>query len=78
MKTTIEIADDLVKRARRIQKRENLTLRALVEEGLGREIRRREAAKPFAFKPVVAGGKGLTPEAERLGWRGIVEQANER
>lgn len=78
MKTTIEIADDLVRRARRVQKRENITLRALVEEGLRREVQRHETTEPFVFKPVIVSGKGLTPEAVRLGWKKIIELANDR
>lgn len=78
MKTTIEIADDLVTRARRIQKRNDVTLRALVEEGLRTSLERYERAVPFKFKPVVVGGDGLTPEAAKLGWSKILEMANDR
>jgi hypothetical protein len=78
MKTTIDIADDLIKRARRVQKRNDITLRALVEEGLRTSLERHEHAAPFRFKPVVVGGDGLTPEATKLGWSKILEMANDR
>ncbi|MEP6485458.1 MAG: hypothetical protein ABJB01_13495 [Rudaea sp.] len=56
MKTTIDIADDLIKRARQVQKREDITLRALVEEGLHYAIGQhaRSVAK-YKFNPVVVG-----------------------
>ena len=56
MKTTIDIADDLIKRARQVQKREDITLRALVEEGLRYAIDKHAvAAKKYSFKPIVVG-----------------------
>ena len=38
MKTTIEISDPLLRRARRMAEREGVTLRALVERGLSRVV----------------------------------------
>jgi hypothetical protein len=56
MKTTIDIADDLIRRARQVQKREDITLRALVEEGLRYAIgRHTPAAKQYKFNLPVAG-----------------------
>ena len=56
MKTTIDIADDLIRRARLVQKREDITLRSLVEEGLRYVIdRHASATKKYRFKPVVVG-----------------------
>ena len=56
MKTTIDIADDLISRARQIQKREDITLRALVEEGLRLALEKHApAAKKYKFRPIVVG-----------------------
>ena len=56
MKTTIDIADDLIKRARQVQKREDITLRALVEEGLRYAIGKHSpTAKKYKFNLPVAG-----------------------
>jgi hypothetical protein len=56
MKTTIDIADDLIKRARQIQKRTDITLRALVEEGLRYAIGKHSTtAKKYKFNLPVAG-----------------------
>ena len=42
MKTTIEIADDLLTRSREFARERGLTLRALVEEGLALALARAE------------------------------------
>jgi hypothetical protein len=56
MKTTIDIADDLINRARQIQKREDITLRALVEEGLRYAIKKHASGvKKYKFRPIVVG-----------------------
>ncbi|MDR2013054.1 MAG: hypothetical protein LBQ20_08440 [Rhodanobacter sp.] len=56
MKTTIDIADDLIDRARLIQKRDDITLRALVEEGLRLVLdKHAKPVKPYKFEPVVVG-----------------------
>lgn len=79
MKTTIEIAHDLLRRAKATAQRESTTLRALVEEGLRWALARRERpSRPARIKPVVVKGKGLRPEAQHLSWSQILELANER
>jgi hypothetical protein len=56
MKTTIDIADDLIDRARVVQKRNDITLRALVEEGLRLVLDKHgKSVKPYKFEPVVVG-----------------------
>lgn len=77
VKTTIDIADDLISRAKLVQKRDGVTLRALVEDGL-RLVLDREARRPkFRFRPVTVGtpyrsGKDV-PDVNAL-----VAEANER
>jgi hypothetical protein len=77
VKTTIDIADDLIRRAKLVQKRDGVTLRALVEDGL-RLVLDREARRPkFRFQPVTAGtpyrGGQDVPDVNAL-----VAEANER
>ncbi len=78
MKTTIDIADDLVQRARKVQREQDLTLRALVEEGLRLALDRHERVEAEPFRLVTFGRGGLTEEARTLGWQGILGGANER
>ena len=62
MKTTIEIADALLKEAQKVAARENTTLRALVEEGLRQALEgRRRKRRPFKLKLVTVRGRGLAP-----------------
>ena len=89
VKTTIDIADDLISRAKLVQKRDGVTLRALVEDGL-RLVLDRDSRKPkYRFVPVVAGTpyrngmaapdvNVLIAEANERGWaehevRGVAE-----
>lgn len=77
MKTTIDIADDLISRAKLVQKRDGVTLRTLVEDGL-RLVLDRDARKPkYRFVPVVAGTpyqRGMaTPDVNAL-----ISESNER
>ncbi len=71
MKTTIDIADAILLRAKRVAKKENVTVRALVEEGLTQALNRREHAKPFKWKPHAFVGGGMNPEFEQGGWPAI-------
>jgi hypothetical protein len=74
MKTTIDIADPLLERARKIAARDGDTLRALIEAGLARELEARQAkgGKPFKLRQVTVGGKGLQAEAAHLSMHDIV------
>ena len=68
MKTTIEIADDLLSRAKQLGRREGKTLRAVVEDGL-RQVLRREAGTPAGrVKPVVFRKGGLSREFVNAPW----------
>jgi len=58
MKTTIEIADDLLARARRVATREQKTLRQIVEEALRQRLARPQAAQPFRLKKHAFTGDG--------------------
>ena len=68
MKITIELPDDLLKCSKAVARRENSTLKALVEEGLRLALRARTRmhAAPYAVQPFQGGG--LTPEFAAAGW----------
>ena len=70
MKTTIDLADDLLIEAKRAAAEENTTLRALVEAGL-REVlaQRRKRTTPFRLRRVAVKGKGLRPELRGASWQ---------
>lgn len=76
MKTTIEISDALLERAKRLAARESTTLRELVERGL-RQVLREGAGREFELRDARVGGRGLRPEYEAAGWDHIRDAAYE-
>jgi hypothetical protein len=74
MKTTIEIADDLFERARRLARKENTTLRAITEQGLRLVLKERER-RPVKLPPLVTvRGNGLTDEFKKASWAKIRDE----
>jgi hypothetical protein len=68
MKTTLVLSDDLIERSKLIQRRDAISFKALVEEGLRLAIEKRNSkSKQFRFRPVVTGKGWLKPEAEHEG-----------
>lgn len=74
VKTTIELSDELLGQVRALARREGLTLRQLMEEGLQRALEARESADTAPLDFPVYGGSGLTPEFEGAGWERIREE----
>lgn len=72
MKTTMDIADPLLKQAKKLAAEEGTTLRALVERGLRQVIDdRKKRRRPF--KLVTFRGEGLQPEFQDADWDKIRE-----
>lgn len=62
MKTTVDISDSLLDEARRVVAREEITLRALFEEGLRRSLDERKQPKRFRLRRASFKGRGLRAE----------------
>ncbi|MBI5948124.1 MAG: DUF2191 domain-containing protein [Chloroflexi bacterium] len=62
MKTTVELSDALLARAREVAAREHRTLRSLLEEGLGAALDRRAQAGRFVLRDARFGAGGTTEE----------------
>jgi hypothetical protein len=77
MKTTIEISDPLLERARQVAGREKTTVRALVEEGLRKVIEARQQAPGFKLRRITFKGSGLQPQAAGASWEQIREMIYE-
>lgn len=78
MKTTIEISDELLNRARQRIRREGGTLRGLVEEGLRLALRASAKSSARVELPVSRSRPGLTPEFAEVEWSRIKDEARSR
>ena len=76
MKTTIDIADPILRRAKRVAGEEGVTLRELAEEGLELALQKRASRKAKEFRLVTFGdpkGEPVSLDWEAL--RGLVYPA---
>jgi hypothetical protein len=72
MKTTVEISDDLLERAKETARREGRTLRDLFEEALRDTLERRARQRePFRLVDRSVGGTGLQPGVDPRNWAQI-------
>ena len=77
MKTTIDIADGLLARAKAQAVSEATTLKSLTEEGLQLVLKERARRKGKRIKPVTVSGGGLQPEYVDADWNQIRAAAYE-
>ena len=74
MKTTLEISDNLFRRAKKLAEREGKTFKAVIEEALVTRLEARErAAAPYVLEiPVVSGE--IAPEFLNAPWEKIRDE----
>jgi len=77
MKTTIEISDSILTRAKQLAREQNVTLRSLAEEGLRKVIEERSARGSCRVSPVTFRGNGLSQEFQGATWEQIQDAAYE-
>ncbi len=77
MKTTIEISDSILMKARQLARDQHVTLRSLTEEGLRKVIEERTARGQCRVEPVTFRGNGLSPEFQGATWQRIRDAAYE-
>jgi hypothetical protein len=77
MKTTVEIADPLLREARKVAAREGVTLRALIERGLRGIVAETKPAAPFKLRRASFKGKGLRSHVRGATWSAIRDLAYE-
>lgn len=68
MKTTIDIADSLLREAKHISMLESTTVRELVQEGLREVIKKHKAGRPFKLHKATFKGKGLQSDFIDAPW----------
>jgi len=68
MKTTIEIAGPVLEEAKRLARKEGVTLRVLVEEGLRTVVAARGAGTAFRLTDAGFAGTGVQPGMQEGRW----------
>ena len=71
MKTTVEIADGLLREAKALAAREGTTIRALVEQGLRQIVGSRRTRGKFRLRDASFGGRGLQPGMREGDWEQV-------
>jgi hypothetical protein len=75
MKTTIDIASNIMERAKDVAHADGVTFRELVEEGLLLAVRQREVRVHKPIKPVTVKGKGKHEAFRYAAWEQIRDAA---
>jgi hypothetical protein len=68
MKTTLELSDHILNRAKAVSRQRGVTLRGLVEEGLTRVLDEQGQHGGRKVVPVTMKGNGLSPEYAGASW----------
>jgi len=71
MKTTVEISESLLEKARAVAQREKTTLRGLIEEGLRKVLKERSGREKFRLRKASFKGNGMLPHAGEDSWERI-------
>lgn len=77
MKTTVDIADPLLNRAKKLAAQEGITLREVIERGLRKVLADSRSNTRFTLRDASVGGKGLHPDARAATWEQIREMSYE-
>ena len=72
MKTTVDIADDLLIRAKKMAREKNTTLRNLIEQALSDVLNQQD--EKVEVKLVTMNGKGLNPDFVGKSWDRILDE----
>ena len=77
MKTTIDISDSLLREAKKLSAKRQITLRSLVEQGLREIISRQKSDQKFKLRKASFRGNGLQNEFRGESWQKIRTAAYE-
>ncbi len=68
MKITLEIAEPPATEAKALARKQGVTLRELIEQGLKLALAQRKKPHALKLRDASVGGHGLQPTAETLSW----------
>jgi len=68
MKTTVNISDSLLDKARKVASQERTTVTSLIEEGLRKTLNDRNRKGRFRLRKASFKGKGLNPDLADASW----------
>jgi hypothetical protein len=71
MKTSVEIADDLLAEAKKMAADEHTTVHVLIEEGLRRIVEEWQQRTTFQLRRASFRGQGLHPDVREGSWERI-------
>ena len=77
MKTTVDISDELLKKAKRHAAKRRTTLRAIIEQGLRNTIKEQQRGAKYVLPDMSIDGKGLQAEFKNKAWSDIRDAAYE-
>ena len=75
MKTTVDVADELLIEIQRIAREQKRTVKSLIEEGLRDVIASHQQAGTFRLPDASVDGNGLQPGFQDAGWDELREAA---
>jgi hypothetical protein len=71
MKTTIDISDELLTKAKRLAVKRRTTLRAIIEQGIRNTLKEQQHAGNYVLPDMSIEGEGLQPEYRNKAWSDI-------
>jgi hypothetical protein len=77
VKTSLEIAEDVLERAEQLAAERRVTLSAIVEEGLRHVLEAERRPSPFRLRDATFTGEGLQPAFDGAAWARIRDAAPE-
>ncbi len=75
VKTTIDLPDELAKKAKAYATRKGITLRAVIEQGIRQVLSSHQSSPKFKLRDASVGGNGLQKEYQSADWAKIREAA---
>ena len=77
MKTTVDISDDLLIKAKKLAAKRRTTLRAIIEQGIRNTVKEQQDGAKYVLPDRSVDGKGLQPEFKDKDWSEIRNAAYE-